>query len=109
MTHAEWVISRAPEAPPALVARLTSLLEAHPEWRELPRADAFLQASAVLARRVLAADVTKRENALDLLTADACVTFAFEAAADEPATLAGRASFLQQQIASLVTSAESIE
>ena len=102
MTHSEWVVSRAPGAPRALIECLTVLLEEHPEWRELSRADALMLASEALACRVLSADVSKRENALDLLTADACVTFVFEAAADEPATLDARAQLLQRRIASLV-------
>jgi hypothetical protein len=44
-----------------------------------------------LVRAMLAAGHTGRDSALDLLAADAQVTYAFEAAADEPALLAGRA------------------
>ena len=102
MTHHEWAVERAPLAPKAIMRRLGTLFESHPEWSALGRADAFQQATEELARRVLAADGTKRANALDLLSADACVTFAFEAAADEPATLVDRARTLQQRIAALV-------
>lgn len=94
-------------APAAIMARIRALFDSHLEWRGLSRADAFQCATEELARRVLAADGTKRANALDLLSADACVTFAFEAAADEPATLSTRATTLQQRIATLVPLEES--
>ena len=102
MTHAEWARHRAPLAPPAILQRIGALFDAHPDWASLGRADAFQRATEELARCVLAADGTKRANALDLLSADACVTFAFEAAADEPATLVDHARTLQQRIAAIV-------
>jgi len=102
VTHAEWARQRAPLAPPALIRRLGAIFGSHPGWNSHGRAEAFQRATEVLARRVLAADGSNRSDALDLLTADACVTFAFEAAADDPATLGERARVLQQRIAALV-------
>jgi len=52
-------------------------------------------------RRVLEGGAVARANALDLLAADACVTWAFEAAADEPVSIAGRAELATMGIAAI--------
>ena len=101
MSHAEWLRSRTPEAPPALVACIGELLASHAEWESLAHADAFLGASELLLRRVLQGQSPERACALDLLAADACVTYAFEAAADEPATIADRAAEAKKRIAAI--------
>jgi hypothetical protein len=103
ISSAEWLASRKPEAPPALVARVNELLASHPEWKRLPRADAFIEASELLLRRVLEGGAVARANALDLLAADACVTWAFEVAADAPATIAAHAERATQGIAAIAT------
>jgi hypothetical protein len=97
----EWLASRKPEAPPALAARVRELLASHPEWERLPRVDAFIEASELLLRRVLEGGAVARANALDLLAADACVTWAFEAAADDPAKIAAHAERATQGIAAI--------
>ena len=100
-TNPEWLKAREPEAPPALMTCVRELLESHPEWEQLPRVDAFIEASEVLLRRVLEGGTVARANALDLLAADACVTWAFEAAADEPSSIAGRAERATNGIAAI--------
>lgn len=97
--HAAWLASSEPVAPAALTECVRALLEVHPEWEPLPRADAFIEASALLLRRVLDGGAAARASALDLLAADACVTWAFEAAADEPGSIAGRAERATRGIA----------
>lgn len=101
MTHVDWLAQRTPEAPPALLQCARELFESHPEWESLPRVDAFVEASEVLLRRVLVGGTVARASALDLLAADACVTWAFEAAADDPATIAGRAERATEGIAAI--------
>jgi hypothetical protein len=86
-----WLETRTPESPAALVARIRAVFVEHPEFEQRHRVDAFVDAGEVLLRRVLGADAAARANALDLLAADACVTYAFEAAADEPLMLGERA------------------
>ncbi|MHB0947674.1 MAG: hypothetical protein ACYC3Q_01630 [Gemmatimonadaceae bacterium] len=91
MNVREWLDSRAPQPPAALRARLESLLH---DGLERPASQLPEQAVARagdLVRELLDQARTGRESALDLLAADALVTYAFEAAADEPALLAGRA------------------
>jgi hypothetical protein len=55
-------------------------------------ATACIDAANELLSELLARPSAGRESALDLLTVDALVTYAFEAAAAEPDTLAARAS-----------------
>lgn len=91
MNVREWLDSRTPPPPPALRARMEELLA-----DVLGRSTTELPEQAVtragdLVRALIAQGRTGRESALDLLAADALVTYAFEAAADEPALLAGRA------------------
>jgi hypothetical protein len=52
---------------------------------------------------VLEGGAVARANALDLLAADACVTWAFEVAADVPATIAAHAERATQGIAAIAT------
>ena len=99
--NSEWLASRMPEAPPALTERVRELLESHSEWERIPRVDAFIKASEALLRRVLQGGAVARANALDLLAADACVTWAFEAAADDPGTIAAHAERTAQGIAAI--------
>lgn len=100
-THSEWVERAEPAAPPALVRRVAEVFSAHPGWEELPVADALTLAGEELLRAVLgetAADA--RACALDLLAADACMTWAFEVAATAPDLLPGRAQDAMRRICS---------
>ncbi len=100
-SHGAWLSARARAAPPALTACVSDLLDSHPEWASLPRVDAFIAASELLLRRVLEGGAVARAQALDLLAADACVTWAFEAAADDPGTIANRAERSTRGIAAI--------
>jgi len=83
-----------------LVNRVLEVLTAHPDWSVAPTAEALLGAGEQLLASVLAeANGDGRGVALDLLAADACVTWAFEAAADAPSTLGARAEAAMQRIA----------
>lgn len=89
--------------------RVLDLLREHPEWDELPVADVLANAGQALLHGVLARSgegAGDRANALDLLAADACVTWAFEAAADDPDAVAARAMAERQRIFSSFTSME---
>ncbi|HVT40267.1 MAG TPA: hypothetical protein VHE78_14595 [Gemmatimonadaceae bacterium] len=100
-THTQWLRARTPPAPHALLECIEALFEFHPAWESLPRADALVEASELLLHRVLAGTAMARTAALDLLAADACVTYAFEAAADEPDTIARRAGEAERRIAAV--------
>ena len=97
------------DAPPAsLVRRLTEVLasnEPHegPHERSVSLAgvagrgtdrdtpDVYLDAAEELLDGLLHEGCSTRERAIDLLTVDALVTYAFEAAAEQPETVADRA------------------
>ena len=92
----QWLAGRRPEPPAALRARLREVLSSGAVGR-----DAFLRAGESLLARLLDEDCATRGSALDLLVADALVTYAFEAAADEPASLEARAEAAMLEIAAL--------
>jgi len=101
VTLQTWLDARHPEAPVALRRRIADLVAAHPEWEGMPRQHALLEASEMLMKDVLAEAPNARGAALDLLAGDACVTYAFEAAADEPGNLAALADQAMQRIVKL--------
>ncbi len=63
--------------------------------------DVFLAAGERLVADLLQSNSTSRGSALDLLAADALVTYAFEAASDVPSGLEARASAAMTRIAAL--------
>lgn len=80
--------------------RVGEILAAQPEVADGTIAEALLAMSDILLASVLAASESEaRDAALDLLAADACVTWAFEAAADEPGTILERAEAAMRRIA----------
>ncbi|MFA6168449.1 MAG: hypothetical protein WC700_17630 [Gemmatimonadaceae bacterium] len=101
MTLQSWLDARLPEAPGALRGCISELVAEHPEWERMPRQHALLAASEILMKDVLAAAPKDRDAALDLLAGDACVTYAFEAAADAPGELGALADHAMQRIAKL--------
>jgi hypothetical protein len=99
----EWLARREPMPPPALRARLEAELGDALRIDAAQAADLCLAAGARVLTSVLyggGCDAT-RESALDLLAADALVTYAFEAAAESPAGLASRATAAMHRIAAL--------
>jgi hypothetical protein len=74
-----WLDARRPEVPPTLRAHLRRQLTDGPE----PLAELLAARGRAALARVLARPVGGRELALDLLAADALVTYAFEAQAEQ--------------------------
>lgn len=60
--------------------------------------EALMVFAEMALQRVLTAREATRDVALDLLSSDAFVTYAFEAAADEPAAVAKRADAAMRRI-----------
>lgn len=88
MTRAEvaaWLASRRPAPPPPLAARLVTVVGACPEER-ITRSHGLAAALGTLGLYALESLEGKGpagdEVAMDLLCADALVTYAFEAAAE---------------------------
>jgi hypothetical protein len=102
VSHARWIASRIPAPPERIAGRVREMLAAHPPWEALPLAEALVSAAETLLDDVLAArEGGARDAALDLLAADACVTWAFEAAADAPGTLGSRAEDAMRRLAAV--------
>lgn len=100
-TVGDWMARIAPAPPTALHQRLRELVapSAHRPVTDVP--EACLEAGERLLDALLASGSTSRATALDLLAVDALVTYAFQAAADDPTRLEERAARAMQRIASL--------
>ncbi len=101
MTLAEWLDAREPAPPHELSARLRDALRDAMDDDARLAPDVCIDAAEELLRDVLARGCTTRDSALSLLTADALLTYAFEAGADSPDTLDARADGAIRRIASV--------
>jgi hypothetical protein len=99
---AKWVASHAEQPPAALRARLDAVLGTDVVGAEPAVAPALLHAGETLLAAILRSGSTQRDAALDLLTADALVTYAFEAAAETPELLDARAAAAMRSISAVV-------
>ena len=100
-TVGAWFVALTPAPPAGLRIRLAALLEpyAHQPVQQVP--EACLDAGEKLLGDLLASGSTSRATALDLLAVDSLVTYAFQAAADDPAQLDARAERALSRIAAL--------
>lgn len=103
-TVARWLAEREPAPPAALLQRLNEALGSDAQRGVCDAADVCLAAGERLLSTVLRNEEASRHCALDLLAADALVTYAFEAATAKPAELSGRAAEAMTSIAALGTS-----
>lgn len=101
MTIAEWLRSRSSQPPAALSARLDAVLAESLGEPADHVPDVFLAAGERLVAELLRNDSTSRDSALDLLTADALMTYAFEAAGADVSTIRARAAEAMTRIAAL--------
>ena len=101
MTLSAWLDARRPEPPARLRTRIDAALGDALNGDAGDPATACLRAGEQLARTLLRENATSRDSALDLLAADALVTYAFEAASERPPELAARARAAMTRIASL--------
>lgn len=108
MSVSRWIETRTPPAPAELQGHMAMLLaggthnagesDAHGSDS---LADPLLAACNVALARVLDSGAASRDSALDLLSADAFVTYAFEAAADAPESISERSNAAMRQISDL--------
>ena len=101
MPLSTWLESRAPAPPPEL-ARTMRVLSAAVADRE-PTPEVLLAAAHGAMKTLLSGGCLTRASALELLAVDALVTYAFEAAAEEPERIEARA---EQALASIAALAE---
>lgn len=88
MTIGAWLDARQPAPPENLSAHLRRVLGASLEKPERETVARCLDAVETLLISLRDYPEAGREVALDLLAADALITYAFEAAAEDPLTLA---------------------
>lgn len=81
-TVGEWLAARTPPPPPALRNRIREAIGVAATLPIERAPEACLVAAERLVALLLRESSTSRESALDLLTADALVTYAFEAAGE---------------------------
>jgi hypothetical protein len=87
MTLSRWLDERSSGVPPRLTARLDEALANDRGVAARQTTSVCMNAADALLRDLLARSSAGRDVALDLLTVDALVTYAFEAAAANPTTL----------------------
>jgi hypothetical protein len=98
----EWIAAHAEQPPLVLRERLDVILHSDAAAAGASIPDALLDSGVHLLSEILRHGSAQRDAALDLLTADALVTYAFEAAADDPASLDARAAAAMRQISLVV-------
>ena len=101
MTLARWLDARRPSPPAALRERIDTALGPALHDASPDIAQHCLEAAERLVRALLDENATDRAAALDLLAADALVTYAFEAASEQPRELSQRAAEAMTRIAAL--------
>jgi hypothetical protein len=104
MTVRDWLDTRRPAPPAALDAEVRRALGPALGGDVSTVREASLAAAESLLADALAAGCRERAQAIGLLAADALVTYAFEAAADEPASLGERAALAVRRLARLAAS-----
>jgi len=101
MTIGEWLARREPAPPRALAERVLGLLAPYAGEDAARAADACLDAGEALLLELLRDGCASRQSALDLLAADALVTYAFEAAGADSSGLEERAHRAMVRISAL--------
>jgi hypothetical protein len=101
MTIGEWLATRTPAPPAVLLDRVRDALGPAAGDDQSHAAHRCLDAAERIVGGLLREGRVGRESAADLLTADALVTYAFEAASDDPARLAHRARHAMTRLARL--------
>ena len=107
MMVADWLARRTPPPPPALRDRVAAAIGVSAASDDLGVADICLTAAERLLTDLLRGGCTSRDTALDLLAADALVTYAFEAASEASGEFDGLAHAAMQRFAALGVAHES--
>jgi hypothetical protein len=105
VTVADWLDARSPAPPAQLLNRLRAALGLALVWDAAEVPHAFVDAAETLLATLVRDGCVKRDRALDLLAVDALVTYAFEAASDDPESLDTRAHDAMRCLAELAAQA----
>jgi hypothetical protein len=84
MTEPDWLSRRTPPPPEELATAIREALRARNITSDAPSSMELLETAQSLLKKVLETECEAREAALDLLTADALVTYALEVGNDDP-------------------------
>ena len=98
MSQADWLSRRTPPPPDELALAIRSALIGPGHTSDEPSPTELLEAAQKLLERVLENECAQRDAALDLLTADALVTYAMEIA-NETGSLGDFPEFAMHQLA----------
>ncbi len=101
MTVLDWLHHRSPAPPPRLTDRIREVLGRRGDGDSRDAPEICIAAAAHLLLDLAERSSVGRESALDLLTVDALVTYAFESAAAHPATIPGRADVAMTQLSAV--------
>ena len=101
MNIEQWLDGRTPAPPERLSARMREVLALRLTADAAETPAGCVDAACALLRGLVATPDAGREAALDLLTVDALVTYACEAAADDPDRLTALAHDSIRRIARL--------
>jgi hypothetical protein len=88
VTLGAWLAERSPAPPPRLEERIHEALGPRVHFDAGQAPSLCIDAATDLLRELLGRPSSGRESALELLAVDALVTYAFEAAASNPSSLA---------------------
>jgi len=99
MTVRTWLRERRPRPPERLTERVETVLAERCDLDAAGTTEHCLDTAERLLRELLTRPSVGREAALDLLTVDALVTYAFEAASDTPSSLENRATVAMARLA----------
>ena len=99
MILSDWLRQRTPTPPPELSERIQQTLGERCRGDASAAPELCISAAEALLRELLTRPTAGRESALDLLTVDALVTYAFEAASDDADSLADRAAEAMTRLA----------
>jgi hypothetical protein len=105
VTVADWLESRSPAPPAQLLDRLRGALGSSLACDAAEVPHALVDAAETLLATLVPDGCMTRDRALDLLAVDALVTYAFEAASDDPEALAARARDAMRRLADLAVRA----
>ena len=99
MSITSWLAARSAAPPPRLAARIAETLGTGSDSLPAQVPERCVDAADSLLRDLLGRESSGRDLALDLLTVDALVTYAFEAASEDPASLMARADAAMRRLA----------
>lgn len=106
MTLEAWLRSREPAPPAALTTRMLAALGSDAAREHDDVGAACFDAASRVLKPLLDDERTGRDSALDLLAADALVTYAFEAAAERFDTIDATTAAAMLRLAELAGDSE---